>query len=76
VRAMPAQGGAPELSLEEFARAVAWLASNSGGDWKDPDAAMMHRIREEAMKRLDADIHAKQKMKQHLRAIDRRSPAS
>lgn len=66
VRAMPAQGGAPDLTLEEFARGVAWMASNSGGDWKDPDADMMKRIKHEAAARLDLEIEAKQKLKRKL----------
>ena len=32
VRAMPAQGGAPDLTLDDFAQAVAWMASASGGN--------------------------------------------
>lgn len=67
VRAMPAQGGAPDLTLEEFARGVAWMASNSGGDWKDPDADMMKRIKHEAAARLDAEIEAKEKLKAKLK---------
>lgn len=66
VRAMPAQGGDAKLSLEEFSRAVAWMARQAGGDWQDPDAAMMRRIRLEAEKRLDADIRAKQKLNAEL----------
>ena len=66
VRAMPAQGGAPDLGLEEFAKAVAWMASSAGGDWKDPDAALMHRIRHEAAERLEKDIKAKKAMKKML----------
>lgn len=62
VRAMPAQGGAPRLSLEEFARAVAWMARESGGTWQDPDAAMLQAIRKEARAQLQKDIAAKQKM--------------
>lgn len=73
VRAMPARGGDDELSLEEFSRAVAWMARNSGGNWQDPDAAMMHRIRVEAEKRLDVDIEAKQKLKADLQREDRRT---
>lgn len=72
VRAMPPQGGAPELSLEEFARGVAWIASNSGGDWQAPDAAMMSRIRHEAEKRIDIEIDAKKKLKHQLEKIDKR----
>ena len=73
VRAMPAQGGDDKLSLEEFSRAVAWMARHSGGDWQDPDAAMMHRIRVEAEKRLDVDIKAKQKLKADLEREDARA---
>ena len=54
VRAMPPKGGKPDLSLEEFSRATAYMARASGGDWKDPDAAMLKRIRAEEKKRVDA----------------------
>lgn len=70
VRAMPAQGGDSKLSLEEFSRAVAWMARSAGGNWQDPDAPMMHKIRIEAEKRLDADIRAKQDLKAALRRQD------
>lgn len=43
---MPPRGGKPDLSLEEFARA-------SGGNWKNPDAAMLDRIRNEEKKRIE-----------------------
>ena len=62
VRAMPAQGGAPDLSIVEFARGVAWIASQSGGDWKAPDADMMEKIRKEAKARLASEIKAKQEL--------------
>ena len=42
---MPPRGGKTDLSLEEFARAVVYMARASGGNWKDPDAAMLDRIR-------------------------------
>ena len=70
VRAMPARGGDEKLSLEEFSRAVAWMARQAGGDWQDPDAAMMHRIRLEAEKRIDVEIRAKQKLKAELQRQD------
>lgn len=73
VRAMPAQGGDNKLSLEEFSRAVAWMARSAGADWQDPDAALMHKIRLEAEKRLDAEIRAKQKLKASLRRQDRQA---
>ena len=53
VRAMPPKGGRSDLSLEEFARGVAWMARHSGGAWKDPDARMLESIRAEERKRID-----------------------
>lgn len=52
VRGMPAKGGNPNLSLEEFARATAVMARAAGGNWKDPDTAMLKRIQTEEKKRL------------------------
>ena len=54
VRAMPPKGGRADLSLEEFSRAVAYMARASGGNWKDPDAAMMKRIQAEEQKHRSA----------------------
>lgn len=62
IRAIPAQGGAQDLSMDEFARGVAWMASQSGGDWKAPDADMMKRIRQEANARLIIEIKDKQEL--------------
>jgi cytochrome c5 len=59
VRGMPPKGGRPDLSLEEFARAVAYMARAAGGDWKDPDAAMLARIRAEEKKRIEQLKHKK-----------------
>lgn len=70
---MPAQGGDSTLSLEEFSRAVAWMARSAGGDWQDPDAAMMHKIRVEAEKRLDSEIRAKQELKATLGRQDKQA---
>lgn len=53
VRAMPPRGGRPDLSLEEFARATAYMARAAGGDWQDPTPEMLDRIRDEERKRLD-----------------------
>lgn len=53
VRAMPPKGGRNDLSLEEFARAVAWMARESGGNWQDPDARLLERIRGEESKRIE-----------------------
>mgnify|MGYP003606360803 CR=1 FL=1 len=54
--------GAPDLSMVEFARGVAWMASQSGGDWRAPDADMMKRIGHEAKARLSIEIKAKQEL--------------
>lgn len=51
VRNMPPRGGKADLGLEEFSRAVAYMARQSGGKWQDPDAAMLARIRAEVKKR-------------------------
>lgn len=53
VRAMPPKGGRNDLSLEEFARATAWMVRGSGGNWQDPDARMLERIRIEEVKRIE-----------------------
>jgi len=52
VRGMPAKGGQADLSLEEFSRAVAFMARAAGADWKDPDDTMLAKIRAEEKKRL------------------------
>ena len=51
VRGMPAKGGRADLGIEEFARAAAYMARAAGGDWKDPDAPLLRRLRAEAKKR-------------------------
>lgn len=61
VRAMPAQGGATQAGLEEFARAVAWMVRQSGGQWNDPDAQTLQAIRKEARAQLQKDVAARQK---------------
>ena len=53
VRDMPPKGGKPDLALDEFARAVAYMARAAGATWKDPDAAMMKQIQAEEKKALD-----------------------
>ena len=70
VRAMPAKGDKPELRLAEFARAVAYMASEAGGNWKDPDADMMHKIRKEAEERLEKSIKEMQAMKKELHRLN------
>lgn len=52
VRAMPARGGNPNLSQEEFSRAVAYMVRAAGGKWQDPDAKMLARIKAEEKDRI------------------------
>jgi len=52
VRGMPPRGGKPDLTLEEFARATAYMARASGGDWKDPGERMLRKIEHEIEDRL------------------------
>ncbi|PKO56284.1 MAG: cytochrome c5 family protein [Betaproteobacteria bacterium HGW-Betaproteobacteria-21] len=56
IRAMPPRGGHADLSLEEFGRAVAYMANSAGGQWPDPsmDAQLMGRIRVEEADRRQA----------------------
>ena len=44
VRAMPARGSKPELSVAEFAAAVVFMANQAGANWKEPDDAMLKKI--------------------------------
>ncbi|MCE9640964.1 MAG: c-type cytochrome [Betaproteobacteria bacterium] len=53
VRAMPPKGGNPNLALDEFARAVAFMAGAAGANWKDPDAALLDRLKAAEQKKLD-----------------------
>ena len=50
VRNMPPRGGDPNLALEAFSRAAAYMARQAGGKWQDPDAKMLARIQAEAKK--------------------------
>lgn len=53
VRGMPAKGGKPDLSVENFASALVYMVNQSGGAWKDPDEKML--------KAIDAEIEARKK---------------
>ncbi|MDI9333108.1 MAG: c-type cytochrome [Cytophagales bacterium] len=54
VRGMPAQGGRADLSLEDFSKAVAYMARAADAAWQDPDAAMLKKIRQEVARRLSS----------------------
>ncbi|MBM4181754.1 MAG: cytochrome c5 family protein [Betaproteobacteria bacterium] len=58
VRGMPAKGGRADLALRDFARATAWMARSAGGDWPNPDDAMLAAIRDEEVKRI-AELQAR-----------------
>ncbi|MGE0358721.1 MAG: cytochrome c5 family protein [Burkholderiales bacterium] len=66
VRAMPARGGSPDLTLADFARAVAYMARASGANWKDPDSRMLLAIVKEADERLEKTIKEQQAMRREL----------
>ena len=56
VREMPPRGGVPDLSLEAFGRAVAYMARAAGADWQDPElsASLLQAIRAEETARRQA----------------------
>jgi len=47
VRGMPAKGGSPNLTVEGFADAVAYMVNEAGGKWKTPDAKTLAAINKE-----------------------------
>jgi cytochrome c5 len=47
VRGMPAKGGNPNLSVEGFSDAVAYMVNKAGGNWKTPDAKTLAAINRE-----------------------------
>jgi cytochrome c5 len=47
VRGMPAKGGNPNLSVEGFSDAVAYMVNKAGGNWKTPDAKTLAAINKE-----------------------------
>lgn len=51
VRAMPAKGGKPDLSVIDFAEAVNYMVNKSGGQWKTPQKKMMLEIESEISRR-------------------------
>lgn len=52
IRKMPAKGGNPDLSDEEIARAVIYMANAAGGRFAEPTEADIARWRQKADKRL------------------------
>ncbi len=54
VRGMPAKGGKADLSVDDFAASVVYMANQSGGSWQNPDAKMLARINADITKRESA----------------------
>ena len=73
VRAMPARGGSDDISLVEFARAVAYMARAAGATWQDPDASQMLQIVHEADKRLVKTIKEQKAMQRELHRLAKRA---
>ena len=59
VRGMPAKGGNPNLTVEGFSEAVAYMANKAGGNWKCPDAKTLAAINKEIESR-KAGLNKKQ----------------
>lgn len=49
--AMPPKGGKPDLSLEDFASTVVFMANQAGAQWRNPDAKQLQAMRTEITKR-------------------------
>ena len=54
VRAMPAKGGRPELTVAEFGSAVVFMANQAGANWQEPDDGMLKKINARIEKRAQA----------------------
>ena len=54
IRAMPAKGGKPDLSLKDFAGALVDMVNQSGGKWTPPNAAQLGQMEKEVVKREQA----------------------
>jgi cytochrome c5 len=54
VRAMPAKGGRPELTVAEFGGAVVFIANKAGANWQEADDAMLKKINARKEKRAQA----------------------
>jgi cytochrome c5 len=59
VRAMPPKGGNPNLTVEGFSDAVAYMVNKAGGNWKSPDAKTLVAINKEIESR-KAGLNQKQ----------------
>ncbi|MBU3611579.1 cytochrome c5 family protein [Polynucleobacter sp. MG-27-Goln-C1] len=59
VRQMPAKGGVPNMTIETFSDAVAYMANKAGGNWKTPDAKTLVSINKEIESR-KAGLNQKQ----------------
>jgi cytochrome c5 len=44
VRGMPARGGRADLTVAQFANTVVYMANQAGGNWREPDEAMLKKM--------------------------------
>jgi cytochrome c5 len=51
VRAMPAKGGKPDLSVEDFSEAVNHMVNQSGGNWMKVNKVTLDAIKKEIVAR-------------------------
>lgn len=51
VRGMPAKGGKPDLSVDQFAQALVFMVNQSGGSWSNPNEKLLKAIEIEIEKR-------------------------
>ena len=54
IRAMPAKGGKPDLSLKDFAGSLVHMVNQSGGKWTPPNADQLSQMEKEVVKREQA----------------------
>jgi cytochrome c5 len=50
IRKMPPRGDDADATLEEFGRAVAYMARSAGATWQDPTPELLARIEREAQR--------------------------
>lgn len=54
IRLMPAKGGRPDLSLEEFSSAVIYMTNQAGANWQMPTPSEYQKINKTIQKKIKA----------------------